>query len=427
MHTGIGPFDINRGTVMGYGKMNFSNKGFKAAVFTNILNGDANNLLTVDASGKTIGFDFLTKTLDLEASNVQAFNDKHVVTYGGNLRFNTFELSIAPNAENRTEGGGYVQDEIFLSRRYRLVAGARVDRFDYLDNFVFSPRVTFMVKPQDDHTVRVSYNRAYRSPSVINNFLDITIAEPLPLGLFSPLLAGRTYLIPIHATGNTDLKETSVDAFELGYSGVVAKGRAIVSAAFYVNRTKDDIFFTELPALRWTAANPPPNFAFGLLPPAVIALTPAKSFPAAFTYLNFGKTTQKGFELGVNATVNRNVGMFANYSFQATPTANFDLSELNLPATNRFNIGANFATGRFLGDLNVTYSDSAFWQDVLDDRYHGTTKAYTLVNGGFGVKWANNRITTAVKGMNLANQTIQQHVFGDIVKRQIVAELRVNF
>jgi hypothetical protein len=284
-----------------------------------------------------------------------------------------------------------------------------------------------MVKPQDDHTVRVSYNRAYRSPSVINNFLDITIAEPLPLGLFSPLLAGRTYLIPIHATGNTDLKETSVDAFELGYSGVVAKGRAIVSAAFYVNRTKDDIFFTELPALRWTAANPPPNFAFGLLPPAVIALTPAKSFPAAFTYLNFGKTTQKGFELGVNATVNRNVGMFANYSFQATPTANFDLSELNLPAKNRFNIGANFATGRFLGDLNVTYSDSAFWQDVLDDRYHGTTKAYTLVNGGFGVKWANNRITTAVKGMNLANQTIQQHVFGDIVKRQIVAELRVNF
>jgi iron complex outermembrane receptor protein len=423
MHTGIGPFDINKGTVMGYGKVNFARKGFRAGLFTNILNGDAGNLLTTDPAGKPIAFAFKTKTLDVEASNVQV-KDKHVVTYGGNLRYNTFDLSIAPASQNRTEGGGYIQDEIFLSKMYRLVAGARVDRFDYLDTAVFSPRVTFMVKPKDDQTIRLSYNRAYRSPSVINNFLDITIAEPLNLGLFSPALAGRIYPIPIHAGGNTNLKETTVDAYEIGYSGVVAQGRAMVSAAFYVNKTKDDIFFTELTDQRWTATHPPPGWP---LNPAFIAFTPLKAFPATFTYLNFGKQTQKGFELGVNSTVSRHVGVFANYSYQATPKANFALTELNLPAKNRFNIGFNFNQDRYLGDLNVTYSDSAFWQDVLDDRYHGTTKAYTLVNGGFGVKWANNRLTTAVKGTNLANQTIQQHVFGDIIKRQVVAELRVNF
>ena len=49
MHTGIGPFDINSGSVMGYGKLNFTNKGFRAGFFTNILNGDAANLLSVDA------------------------------------------------------------------------------------------------------------------------------------------------------------------------------------------------------------------------------------------------------------------------------------------------------------------------------------------------------------------------------------------
>jgi iron complex outermembrane receptor protein len=427
MHTGIGPFDIERGTVMGYGKMNFSNKGFRAGFFTNILNGDAANLLSVNPAGQPITFSFLTKTFDFEASNVQAFQQRHVVTYGGNLRFNTFDLSIAPNGDNRTEGGAYVQDEIFLADPFRIVVGARVDRFDYIDDVVFSPRVAFIAKPQENHTVRLSYNRAYRSPSVINNFLDIQISEPLNLGLFSPLLAGRTYLIPIRATGNTDLTETSVDAYELGYSGVIADGRAILSAAFYVNRAKDDIFFTEQTALRWTATNPPPNWAFGLLPPAVIALTPARSFPAAFTYQNFGRTTQKGFEFGINSTVTRNVGVFANYSYQATPTANFALSELNLPAKNRFNVGFNFTRGRFLGDLNVSYSDSAFWQDVLDDRYHGTTDSYTLVNGGFGVRWMNERVTTSVKGTNLANQQIQQHVFGDIIKRAVVGELRVNF
>jgi iron complex outermembrane receptor protein len=428
MHTGLGPFDINNGSVMGYGKVNFTRKGFKAGFFTNVLNGDASNLLTTDASTppKAIGFDFLTKTLDFEASNVQV-KDKHVVTYGANLRYNTFNLSLAPKAQNRTEGGGYIQDEIFFSKMYRLVAGARVDRFDYLDTAVFSPRVTFMIKPQDNQTIRLSYNRAYRSPSVINNFLDVTIAEPLNLGLFSPLLAGRIYPIPITSVGNPDLKETSVDAYELGYSGVVAQGRAIVSAAFYVNKTKDDIFFTEVPGTKWTAANPPPNWAFGLIPAAFIAAVPGGSFPARFTYLNLGKTTQKGVELGVNSTLNKYVGMFANYSYQAKPAANFALTELNLPAKNRFNAGFNFNRSRYLGDLNVSYSDSAFWQDVLDDRYHGTTKAYTVVNGGFGVKWANNRVTTAVKGTNLGNQSIQQHVFGDIIKRQVVAELRVNF
>jgi outer membrane receptor protein involved in Fe transport len=429
MHTGIGPFDINKGSVMGYGKLNFTRRGFKAGFFTNVLNGDASNLLTTDASvpPKAILFDFLTKTIDFEASNVQAFKDTHVVTYGGNLRHNTFDLSLAKAAQNRTEGGGYIQDEIFLSKMYRLVAGARVDRFDYLDTAVFSPRLTFLAKPDDNQTIRLSYNRAYRSPSVINNFLNVTIAEPLNLGAFSPLLAGRIYPIPITSVGNQDLKETSVDAYELGYSGVVAGGRAIVSAAFYVNKTKDDIFFTEVPGTKWTAANPPPGWAFGLLPPQVIALVPGGSFPARFTYSNFGHQTQKGFELGVNSTVNKYVGLFANYSYQAKPKVDFALTELNLPAKNRFNIGFNFNRSRYLGDLNVSYSDSAFWQDVLDDRYHGTTKAYTLVNGGFAVKWANNRVTTGVKGTDLANQTIQQHVFGDIIKRQVVAELRVNF
>ena len=101
MHTGIGPFDINSGTVMGYAKANYTKQGFHAGFFTNILNGDADNLLTSDAQGKPIVFNFDTSTYDFEASNVQTFAAKHVVSYGGNLRFNQFELSIAPDADNR--------------------------------------------------------------------------------------------------------------------------------------------------------------------------------------------------------------------------------------------------------------------------------------------------------------------------------------
>jgi iron complex outermembrane receptor protein len=424
MHTGIGPFDINSGSVMGYGKVNYTDKGFKAGFFTNILNGDANNLLTVDAStNKPIVFNFATKTFDFEAANVQTFQQKHVVTYGGNLRFNAFDLSLAPDAQNRTEGGAYIQDEMFLNKTFRLVAGARVDRFDYLDHFVFSPRVSFLIKPDENQTFRVSYNRAYRSPSVINNFLDVTLSEPINLGLFTPLLNGVIYPLPVKSIGNQNLDQTSLDAYEVSYTGMVLQGRAVISAAFYVNRVHDDIFFTEDTSKRYTSKNPPPGWPAILVP----ALDAIGGLPGLFTYENFGRTIQKGFEVGVEGSVNRNLHVYTNYSLQPQPSVNFDLSEINIPAKNRFNAGFNFTKDRYLGDFNVTYSGSAFWQDVLDEPFHGTTKAYTMANGGFGVRWAHEHLTTSVKSTNIFNQDVMQHVFGDIIKRSVVGELRVNF
>ena len=90
--------------------------------------------------------------------------------------------------------------------------------------------------------------------------------------------------------------------------------------------------------------------------------------PGRFTYLNFGKSTQQGFELGVNCTGQR-------VSSTCSPTTRgrgsrirrtSPLSELNLPATNRFNAGVGLNYNRFLANLSVSYSDSAYWQDVLD-------------------------------------------------------------
>jgi iron complex outermembrane receptor protein len=424
MHSGIGPFDIDTGSAMGYGKVNFSRKGLRANFFTNILDGKATNTLARDANFVPIKFDFKTNTYDFELTNVSAFAGRHVLSYGGNLRYNKFDLSLAPQGDNRTEFGVFAQDEIFISPKFRWVIGGRVDRFDYIDNFVFSPRTTFMFKPQENHALRVSYNRAYRSPSVVNNFLDVTLAEPINLGAFSPVFAGRIYPLPIRSVGNPDLKEQSLDAYEVGYTGFFAS-RATVSAAFYVNRTKNDIFFTERTDLRYRATSPPPGWP---LPPSVIALVPGASFPSTFTYLNFGRVTQRGMELGVDGMLNRYVNLFVNYSWQGEPEPDgFPITELNLPPENRFNAGVSLNYRRVLGNISVNYSGDAFWQDVLDARYSGTTEAYTLVNGGFGFRWMDGQLTTSVKLINLANEDVQQHVFGDILKRQVIGELRVAF
>ena len=53
---------------------------------------------------------------------MQTFQQRHVLSYGGNFRHNIFDLSIAPQGDNRTEGGAYAQDEIFLGKYFRWLA-----------------------------------------------------------------------------------------------------------------------------------------------------------------------------------------------------------------------------------------------------------------------------------------------------------------
>jgi outer membrane receptor protein involved in Fe transport len=429
IHTGIGPFDIDRGTYLAYGKTNYSRGALKLNAFVNHLDGDATNLLTVGADGQPLLFLFKNTTLDVEASDVTPWRGTHVFSYGGNVRYNAFTLSLAPRGDSRTEAGAYVQDEIFLSDHFRWVVGARLDKFSSIDDVVFSPRTTLMYKPHPAHTVRVSYNRAYRAPSHVNNFLDVTIVNQLDLGALVPSLAGRVYNFPVAAIGNEDLEEESLNAYEIGYSAVIAN-RATVSAAFYVNDTKNSIFFTQTGSYR--ATNPPPGWP---LPPAALELIvlsgrfgPGNGLPSVFSYQNFGKVRQKGIELGIDSPVTSQVSAYINYSYQPTPDPEgFDISELNLPSKHRLNAGAGYNSARFLGNLSVSYASEAFWQDVLDSRYHGPTDGYTLVNGTFGYKWRGDRLVTSIKITNLANDEIQQHIFGDITRRQVVGELRVAF
>jgi hypothetical protein len=201
--------------------------------------------------------------------------------------------------------------------------------------------------------------------------------------------------------------------------------RATVTASVYWNSTDDAIFFTQVGA--YSAANPPLTWP-GVIPTAVINFIPSPGLPALFSYRNLGKVKDKGLELGVDAVVNRAVNVFVNYSFQADPdVSGFDPREANLPANNRFNAGFNFSHDRYLGNLSVSYSGEAYWQDVLDLRFAGTTDAFTLVNGAVGVRWFGDRVTTSLKLTNLGNREVQQHIFGDILRRQVVGEARFTF
>ena len=447
-HTGIGPFD-GTGVGVGYGTMRYTRGGLKFNVFTNILNGEALGLLAIGTDGQPILFQFNTKTYDVEFGNINTVGTRNVISYGGNVRFNSFDLSIAPRGDSRTELGGYIQDEIFLNDKVRISLGARLDKYDNIEDPVFSPRATLILKPNPANALRVSYNKAFRSPSLINNFLETTIINRVDLAQINPAFAGlpgRNFAFPLNAVGNEGLSEESNESYEIAYTGII-NNRATVSAAVYWTKSTDEIFFTQTG--RYRALAPPPNwlqtFSPGgtpILPPQQIlgileVLPPACASPVAecttgglpseFSYRNLGTVKNKGFELGVDGAVSQALNVFVNYSYQAEPEPDFALSEINLPPTNRFNAGLNFSQGHYLGNLSVSFVDDAFFQDVLDARFAGPTEAYTQVNGAFGVKFLRDKLQTTIKVINLLDEDIQSHVFGDIMKRQIIGEVRVTF
>jgi outer membrane receptor protein involved in Fe transport len=428
-HTGIGPFDAT-GVGVGYGTMRYSRGALKFNVFANIVNGDASGLLAIGTNGQPIPFKFDTQSYDVEIGNINTLGTRNVLSYGGNVRFNTFDLSIAPRGDSRQELGAYVQDELFLNDHLRLNLGARIDKFGSIEDPVFSPRAALIIKPNAANAIRVSYNKAFRAPSLVNNYLETTIINQLNLGLINPALGGVTYNFPVRAIGNESLTEESTQSFEVAYTGII-NNRATVSAAVYFTTNEDEIFFTQ--TARYRAAAPPPGWP---LPPVVLEVLPPPctsatcttgGLPSEFSYRNLGTVKNKGFELGVDGAVNRALNVFANYSWQAEPEPDFALSEINLPPTHRFNAGLNFTQGRFLGNLSASYVDDAFWQDVLDARFAGPTEAYTQINGAFGVRFAGDRITTTLKVINLTDEDIQSHVFGDFLKRQVIGELRFQF
>ena len=109
------------GTVLGYAKVNYTQERDEAELLhQHPRTASATNLLAVDPTGQPLLFDFKSKTFDVEFGNVQTFGQRHVVSYGGNFRHSNFDLTIAPQGDNRNEGGAYGQDEIFLGKYFRV-------------------------------------------------------------------------------------------------------------------------------------------------------------------------------------------------------------------------------------------------------------------------------------------------------------------
>jgi len=78
------------------------------------------------------------------------------------------------NNDNVNQYGGYVQGEYEFNDQLKLVAAARGDYHDKIEEFQVSPRGAIVYKPDPKHTLRATYNKAFSTPSNFSLSLDLS-------------------------------------------------------------------------------------------------------------------------------------------------------------------------------------------------------------------------------------------------------------
>lgn len=120
------------------------------------------------------------------------------------------------------EWGVYLQSKTALSPKLDLVLAGRMDDHSILPEKVFSPRAALVFKPTEKQSFRVTYNRAFSTPTSLNFFLDI------PAGLApNASLAALGFTVRAFGSGKDGYSFLNADGSLQGMRSPFAPGQTL--------------------------------------------------------------------------------------------------------------------------------------------------------------------------------------------------------
>ena len=157
----------------------------------------------------------------VDRSYLDVFQAQHTSRVGQRQRF-TYGIDVLltrPDTDGTIMGrneddddlnevGGYVQSETALDEMLDLVLALRYDYHSRLEDPELSPRAALVYKPGKTRTLRLTFNRAFSTPTSNNLYLDLqTSRDPFGLNpafapLFSDLNLGEFKSIDVWTQGN---------------------------------------------------------------------------------------------------------------------------------------------------------------------------------------------------------------------------------
>jgi outer membrane receptor protein involved in Fe transport len=274
--TGLGPFDIEPSTGNAYVQGRWKNGPFEAQLDYNLFDGAGKNLINA------IDFGFRSSRIHGSFTGKTILGQRAVVGYGADLTNTQYDLTIAPGADSRSVYAAFGEVDVKLAPRWWLTGGARADHFRETIGTVLSPRLAIRFKPEQRHSVRMAWGRAFRSPSVLEEFMDVPsipvalldwaevdqelfdsgVLDPndFPQGFFDLMAVSvcqmvpdncgvapgesPTYVATTAAKGSTSLREERTTSFEVGWTAQFK--RFEFSASAYTTESIDGIDFSQV-------------------------------------------------------------------------------------------------------------------------------------------------------------------------------------
>lgn len=293
-----------------------------------------------------------------------------------NLKSNGTIFADGDAPINIGEYGGYIQlQKALLDNVLKLTAAGRFDKNENFDGR-FTPRFTASIKVAKDNNVRLSYQQAYRFPTSQDQWINLkspgsTLIGGLPyfaeLYKFStnPVYTSASILSYRASIGSgtpnpallkvaafSTVKPESVQSFEIGYRGIIAK-KLLIDAYFYTSKYKD--FIAREAVARGVSGDP-------LRAPIDLA-SPFTSENFSFVSNSPTPVKANGWGIGIEYKVGlRGYKIMANvYGDQLKDVPVGLVTFFNTPKS-RFNLGlANPDVYKGIG-FNIIYK----WQDKID-------------------------------------------------------------
>lgn len=350
--------------------------------------------------------------------------------------------------------GVYGQVERDLFSNLRAVLAARYDTHDNYDS-QFSPRVGLIWKIPGYGGFRVTYNKAYQAPAILQQELLLSGA---PAFGFPVTFRGNGHGFTRKDGSSIEpLQPETVNSYEAGYRGLIIKD-LFVDVNGYLSKYENFIS----PLVR-VGVPTPFSATLGVQPIITSggATVPKEEF--TFTYVNFGEVTIQGIDFGINYQFTRNLSARINFStvkvknlfdkvidpktgkevFKNDADKNGNVEEVAFNAPKRkYNAGITYENlvgrGSYVslgfrhvdeydfvsGSHRATKAGKGTGNDPFKDR--GPLGGFNSLDLFFGYAFANG-IALNVSITNIANEPLREFVGSPEIRRLAVGEVRYSF
>jgi len=356
--------------------------------------------VTWPLSGESQKWHIVTTNIELLHSFQPLKN--HNLVWGIDYRYNKVAKNpFMPIPHTQYLGALFIEDEIKLTNKLRVVLGARYDIHPLVDGHL-SPRGNILYSPSKNHTFRISYAQAYRNPTFVDSYIyydrELLFRLPPPL---PPMEIPFSYI----SRGNPNLEPEAVTSYEIGWRSKWS-GFLTCDVNLFYNRYSDFI------ALKKTTTFYEENELFpgspgGFFPKQILS-----------SFENNSGATAFGGEISTGMTFNDFISGFINYSYQkfkpSDTMTTFKVLPDNNPEKIRFENPRNKINAgvRFIFKNGFSVNLLGHWVDTTKkmvketdgDIDIKTVSDNLLVNTRVGYIFWKKKAEVAIAVFNLFNQ-----------------------